>query len=633
MESEPRIDTFELQCLEALKALGRVMLQLSLYEAAHPSVEEKLKEGSEFLTAALAASPRGSLVFAKVQDRWLANGKVIASAGEAGGPVAALIQRFKLSSITFLPGLTVPELIALCELAASKPDETLDLKAFFTGRGIDHIRFNETVYAKVDGSFRPGEPGAVAGEGGGAGPGSGTGPGGGTGALGSGGPGVSETGFAVAQIQGQTIEASLQILIRKVAKDKEEQARLYALIMEQLRHEIERKVIEATKVLRRDKIVLEFEQERAHSVMENMGEGLIVVDGKGEIVLMNPAAEEIYGAKLSEVAGKPLVAKMDDQRVVALASEIEGPTDPSMSAAVRVDGTDGTKRTIRASWAVVQNEAKRVVGMVMMLTDVAKHKQLEKDERDFVARITHELRSPLTSIQASLEILQDQLKGKLTAELNKIFTLSLMNAERLATLINDIMDFSKIGAGQMRIYPEPTDPRKAAAEAFESMRPWAEKRKLRFSLTAAPELPAVLADHPRVVQVLVNLLSNAIKFTRSGGAVEVKAGRSPTEPDRWVEFAVADTGFGIPKEEQERIFQKFVQISSGGTNIGGTGLGLSIAKAFVELHGGQMWFESEVDKGTTFSFTLPIVAAAVQPATQAPAAAPRPWWKRLLGIR
>lgn len=736
---DPQKDPFESQCLEALKAVNKILLQLSLYEEAHPSVQAILRESGDLIDRTLAASPRGTVVFAKDHDRWLANGRIIGSASQVGGPVSNLIARFKLSSITFKSGLTPPELIALCELAALRPDAEVDFKKFLTERSVEHIRFNEAVYAKVDPSRRtapgigggglgagmgpglggaglgaglggrpgasglgPGQgegsggtglgPGLGEGSGGaGLGPGLGEGPGGagfgagpgggpdgaemgpglGEGAGGSGpGPGFGEgaggglgdgvgaeglgggpgggpdgegtgpgsgfggevSGAAIrSAIKGQTIETSLQILIRKVARDPDEQAKIFDLIMEQLRREIEQKVMEATKILRREKSLVELEQERTQSVLQNVGAGVIVIDGQGRILMMNPAAEEIYGAPLAEAAGTPVASGAGDKRVVALASEIEASLEGPLRKDIQVQGAAATKRTLSASWAIVKNESGRVVGMVLALTELAKHRELEKVEREFVAHITHELRAPLASIQAALEILKSEFKGKLNADQEMIFGASLSNTSRLAALINGILDFSKIESGQMTVYPKQADPVKMAEEALLGLKPWADKKKVRLALAGDSVLPSAWADPQRTIQILTNLLANAIKFTPAGGSVVAALARSKTEPDRWIEFSVSDTGCGIPKAEQDRIFDKFVQIGAGEMHAGGTGLGLSIAKALVDLQGGRLRVESEEGKGAAFFFTLPIYA----PPAEAAAAPPpkRPWWKVLFGLK
>jgi signal transduction histidine kinase len=342
---------------------------------------------------------------------------------------------------------------------------------------------------------------------------------------------------------------------------------------------------------------------------------------------MNPAAEEIYGAKLAELAGKTISATSDAKHVVALAAEIEASIAKPLNKDIEVRGSDDTKRLIRSSWAIVKNEGGRVVGMVLALTDLAAHKKVEKMEQEFVAHMTHELRSPLASISAGLELLTRSYKGKIDDQQQTIFTACTVNVKRLASLVNNILDFSKIESGQMTVYPKASDPAKIAGLAVDSLTPWALKKALNLSLSADPALPEVLADPDRTVQVLVNLISNALKFTAKGGRIAVTAGVSPGEADRFVTFAVRDNGCGIPLADRARVFEKFAQVNSA-ANVGGTGLGLPIAQSMVELQGGRMWLESEEGKGTVFYFTLPVYIPTGAPA---PVAEAKPWWRRLFG--
>lgn len=604
---EHAASAFDGQCLEALAALGKTVVQLGLYGAEHPSVLETLQGAEALIGQALAASPRGELVFAKDQDKWLVNGRIIGLVKQVGGPVSILIDRHKLSSLTLKAGLTAKDLIAICELAALGHDSPADAQGFLNERGISNILFNEAVYAEVGPDGKPALPPGSEGEPAAA---------------------VDPNEGLQKQIEGQTLENSISVLVKKVARDANEEYLLFKLIMEQLRRDIEKNVTEATLVVRKEKGVVEFERARTENILDNVGAGAIIIDETGKILMMNPAAEEIYGAKLADLAGKPISTTSDAKHVVALAAEIEASIDKPLNKDIEVRGADDTKRLIRSSWAIVKNETGRVVGMVLALTDLAAHKKVEKMEQEFVAHMTHELRSPLSSIQAGLELLMRSYKGKIDEQQNAMFAACVANVKRLSSLVNNILDFSKIESGQMTVYPKPVEPVKMASLAVDSLVPWATKKELNLSLSADVRLPEVLADSDRTVQVLVNLISNALKFTPKGGRIVVTAAVAPADVDRFVTFAVRDNGCGIPAADRERVFEKFAQVNNP-ANVGGTGLGLPIAKSMVELQGGRMWLESAEGKGTVFYFTLPIYVPAGAPA---PAVDERPWWKRLLGL-
>ena len=228
------------------------------------------------------------------------------------------------------------------------------------------------------------------------------------------------------------------------------------------------------------------------------------------------------------------------------------------------------------------------------------------------------------------------IEPKTKADEEKMMSTALRNSDRLADMINSILDFSKIESGQMTVAQRQTNPEKIAREAVESVTPWVSKKHLGLALSVVPGLPPVYADEKRTVQVLINLLSNAIKFTPAGGRITVSLARARDNPEKFLDFAVADTGPGIAQADQKKVFEKFVQVASGEMTTAGTGLGLSIAKALVHLQGGVLGVESELGRGATFAFTLPVY---IPPREESFARAPSgqkkspSWWKKLLGLK
>jgi PAS domain S-box-containing protein len=621
--------SLEKQTLEALKAIGKALGQMALYKAAHPSVAATITSALENLTSALALAPKGSLVISIDQEKLIANGKMAGTVVQLPNSIANLFNRFKLSSLTFASGLTLEELSAFCELAASRADSPAakDPKAFLQEKGVARIILNEAVYTKVGEKSDPEAQGGVKGEG------KGEGAGGETGA-GTINPEEEIKDISDA-INSGSLERTLMALVEKAVPDPVLRAKVLQQVMKLLEEDIAKRVEQVTLPLKREKKAVENEQARTASVINDMVEGVVVVDEAGKILMMNPAAEAIYGATLAQAAGKPITEKVSEQFTVTVAAELQAPNDRDIKTDVQRQGVAETQRTLRASQAVVKTEDGKVVGMVSALPDQAKHRELQKMQRDFVAHVTHELRAPLSSIRAALEIMQGQFAGKIEEEETRMLNTALKNSDRLAEMINSILDFSKLESGQMSVYPKPHDPAKVAADAVEGLQPWAQKKRVTLSLQAPAGLPTVATDAPRTVQVIVNLLSNAIKFTPAGGSITVKLAKRAEGNQGFVEFAVSDTGPGIPKAEQTRIFEKFVQIAAGEMHVGGTGLGLSIAKALVHLQGGKMWVESDGQTGSTFLFTLPVhVAAAAEVAqvrTKAPEVKKTPWYLKLFG--
>ncbi len=228
-------------------------------------------------------------------------------------------------------------------------------------------------------------------------------------------------------------------------------------------------------------------------------------------------------------------------------------------------------------------------------------------EQKMASYMTHELRAPLTSIRSALGLLQMQLEGRLQPDERQILGLALKNSERLNGLITDILDFSKLQAGKMKMSLEAARAEDLIDEAIDTLRSWSVSKGVRLVRAEGEPLPRIYADPKRSVQVLVNLLSNAIKFTPAGGKVEVSAAPGRHEHAGTIVFRVKDTGPGIAKGDIERIFHCFEQSALGAKASNGTGLGLTLSRAMVELQGGRIWAESWKGLGASFFFTIPIL--------------------------
>jgi two-component system, OmpR family, phosphate regulon sensor histidine kinase PhoR len=587
--ADPR---FAKECLDALHTLGKTLGQMNLYKVGHPAVVNALASCEVLLRDALGQVPEGLLTFSIDNDKLIANGRIIGNTGQVPNAIIAFFNRFKLNNITIKAGLEVKDLQSFCELSASRPDSEAakDPQAYLEKAGVTHITLAETVYTKM-----------------------------------------SEEQL-LAALQDKSLDETINLLVANAVPNPKQQKQVLERVRDLIKHDIEKRLDEVVRPLREERNVAANESARTQSVIENMAEGVVVVDEQGKILMMNPAAEELYGARLSQVAGQLLAEKAGEEHVVTLAAEIATPKDRPIKKEVQLTGDGETRKTIKHSSAVVQNEAGKVVGVVSTFTDVAKQKELQKMEREFVAHVTHELRAPLSSIKAALDILNEEFFGKLADDGQRMLKAARVNSDRLENLINGILDFSKIESGQMTVHPLPVDPERMGSEALESMKPWATRKSINFVLESQAGLPMVLADSVRSVQILINLISNAIKFTPSGGKITIGVKLSPKE--KAVEFSVKDTGPGIPPEEHKRIFEKFVQIAAGQMHVGGTGLGLAIAKALVHMQGGKMWLESAVGSGSTFFFTVPIYETAQidRSAAKPPPPPERPWWKTLLGL-
>jgi len=235
-----------------------------------------------------------------------------------------------------------------------------------------------------------------------------------------------------------------------------------------------------------------------------------------------------------------------------------------------------------------------------------KLKELDQMKDDFVSSVSHELRSPLTSIKGYVDFILRGKAGPLNNKLIEYLTIVKNNTSRLGMFINDILDLAKIEAKRFELGKEALELPSLIEEMVTFFRPQAEESKIQLEAVVPTNLSLVSADPDKIRQVFTNLLSNAFKFTPEGGKVIIEAKNSGLGD--FVEIAVKDTGVGIAQEDLQKIFDKFQQIKpSGGKvkKVKGTGLGLAIVKGIVEAHGGRIWVESELDKGSNFIFTLP----------------------------
>jgi signal transduction histidine kinase/HAMP domain-containing protein len=266
------------------------------------------------------------------------------------------------------------------------------------------------------------------------------------------------------------------------------------------------------------------------------------------------------------------------------------------------DITDTQARALRtiARLISVANENADLVGELRV-----NNLQLERANRlksEFLASVSHELRTPMNAIIGYTKLMLDGLDGELTAQQSTDLFRVAQAADNLLGLINGLLDLAKIEAGKMELNVEEVNIDEVTDEALELVRPHADEKGLQVRSAIQSSLPNVWADRARVRQVLANMLANAVKFTERG-AVTVSA----TAAEGWVTVSVADTGVGITPEAQAYVFDEFRQADSSTTRrYGGTGLGLAISKRLITLHGGRIWVDSEVGKGSTFHFTLPI---------------------------
>lgn len=342
------------------------------------------------------------------------------------------------------------------------------------------------------------------------------------------------------------------------------------------------------------------QRQQVEAVIHSLAEGVVVVGPDGKVIMMNPIAEQLLGVSKKEKIGKPIFEGLKDEQVISLVKKTSG---EEHEIEIR-SGQDETKKIIRASTAVVENENGQTIGMVSVLSDVTRQKELSALKSRFVASVSHDLRTPLVAIGQSLSLLLSGVTGKLNENQEEFLVIAERNLKRLSRLIDDLLDLSKLEANRLILDRKQIPLEPIIKETIESFSQWAISKKITLDTQLSYPLPEVFADYKRISEVLYKLVENAFKFTPSGGKVTIETSFDRNRKE--VLVSVIDTGIGIEKEELDKIFEKFYQgKNSLSKDISGMRIGLSIVKELVELHGGKIWVESEKGKGSKFTFSLP----------------------------
>ncbi len=233
-------------------------------------------------------------------------------------------------------------------------------------------------------------------------------------------------------------------------------------------------------------------------------------------------------------------------------------------------------------------------------------KRIDEMKSEFVSVASHELRTPLAAIKNAVQLILQGKTGETNEDQKKFLSMADRNISRLTNILNNLLDLSRIESGKMDMKFEELDPRASIEFILSSLRPHADGKSIRLKTEIQQQLPAVYGDREKVEQILTNLVGNAIKFTPEGGEISISARPSPKGPNK-LAISVRDSGIGIPEDQFEKIFEKFHQAEGSlHRSVSGTGLGLAITKGLVEAHHGEIWVESEIGKGSTFTFTLSI---------------------------
>lgn len=350
---------------------------------------------------------------------------------------------------------------------------------------------------------------------------------------------------------------------------------------------------------RLDRAIRTLTEERnlSAAILGSMVEGVAVVNSAERLLFANEGFVGILELDSPPQSGSSLVEVVRQTELLEAVRNV-------LKGAPRVEAEiiTGTLRQRFFAATVASVKATENSGAVVVLHDITDLRKLERVRRDFVANVSHEFKTPLTAIQGFAETL---LSGAMDDPQNRVRFLQIIleHSRRLARLTDDLLELSKMDADRLDLEVDRLSVLQLVQSCVETTQRLATEKRLRVSVNLPPSVPDIAADRRRLAEVLQNLLDNAIQYTPSGGEIVVSASSDPEE----VTFTVSDTGIGIPQVDQPRIFERFYRVDvARSREVGGTGLGLSIAKHLVEAHGGRIWVESEVRRGSRFHFTVPL---------------------------
>jgi two-component system, NtrC family, sensor histidine kinase KinB len=340
-------------------------------------------------------------------------------------------------------------------------------------------------------------------------------------------------------------------------------------------------------------------QQTTEAAIDSLYDPVLVTDSEGLVMKLNPAAEEIFGSE-RENKGKHVGEVARDSRIVGAVAEAlrsQRPVAGEGTASVLPLPVEGSERAFRLRTTLMRDNESRIIGAVTLLEDITHLREIDRLKSEFIATASQELRTPMTSVQMGVHLLLEGGVGELSDKQADVLQVCRQDCQRLDKLMQDLLDLSKIEVGEDK--PELVSLRASGLirDAAERLRPQVEARGLALRVQTPVDLPAVLADRTQIERVVSNLVINAIRHTKRG-----EIGISAERRGENIAVSISDTGSGVPKKYLSHIFDRFVRVP--GATTGGAGLGLAISRSIVEAHGGQISVQSEVERGTTFTFTL-----------------------------
>ena len=350
------------------------------------------------------------------------------------------------------------------------------------------------------------------------------------------------------------------------------------------------------------------EKQRSEAIISSITDGIIVVDATSQIIAINPSAARILNTSPQLAQGRHFLDVFDRRELynhIKLTAQTGETPLLSEEQSILPIGDENHTQYYNFSITPVKTDEQQMLGVVLLLQDVTKLKELDQLKTQFLMTASHELRTPLTGISMSIDLLMENGREQLSQKQQELLKAAQEDVHRLRVLVNDLLDLGKIESGRMEMDFEAVSVRLLIEKAIALFEVQADEKGVELTSLLPKDIPNVRADANKIIWVLTNLIANALRYTDTGGHIRI----TTEYLGDWATVSIADDGPGIPLDYQARIFNKFVQVQTD-KDVGGSGLGLAICKEIVKAHGGTIWVDSTPGSGSTFTFTLPVAIAS-----------------------
>ena len=355
---------------------------------------------------------------------------------------------------------------------------------------------------------------------------------------------------------------------------------------------------------------LQSEKLRIEAIIEQMQDAIIGLNEKNEVLFLNTVAAQLLNVNGKEVVGADamkLMKKNDLLKKIIQVSDGDKPMKiyaDNKESYFQLERREITVPVWEEGHEQVVTTSRKTAGEVYILKNVTRYKELDEAKTNFIATVSHELKTPISSIKMSLKLMDDDRVGSMNVEQKELIQHMKEDCGRLLKITSELLDLAQVETGNLQLNFVQSDPRKIAIYAMDTVRFQAEQKEVTLDMISRNDLPKVSVDTEKTAWVLVNFLSNALRYSSQKSRVIIQI----IEAGNNIEFSVRDFGKGIDEQYQKRLFDRYFQVPTDGNNKSGSGLGLAISKDFIEAQGGKIWVQSAVGEGSTFSFLLPKVS-------------------------